>query len=170
MAGKSLITYYSWIGNTEVVAREIQRQTGFDMERIEEVVERDPGKLMNAGRAAFFGMKSKLKPSAINPEDYENVFLGLQIWAGKSSPAINGYLGRANLKGKKVWLFITKSDEKVPLKAISSLTRRVEKKGGRVMGVLPVTTLFVWGKQLVISSDAVKEDVSQWLETIQSNL
>lgn len=34
MEGKSLIVYYSWVGNTAVVAEEIQRVTGFNTLRI----------------------------------------------------------------------------------------------------------------------------------------
>lgn len=36
MQDNSVIVYYSWVGNTEIVAKEIQRLTGFDIQRIEE--------------------------------------------------------------------------------------------------------------------------------------
>lgn len=43
MDKNSAIVYYSWVGNTEVVAKEIQRLTGFDLLKIEEKKERKLG-------------------------------------------------------------------------------------------------------------------------------
>jgi hypothetical protein len=133
MEGKSIIVYYSWVGNTEVVAKEIQRLTGFDIQKIEEKNIRKPGNIAGGAMGAFFGFKSSIKPIDFELSSYQNIFLGVQVWAGKTPPAVNRYLSKVCLKNKKVWLFITKSDEKVPQKFIDSVTRRIEKKGGKVM-------------------------------------
>ncbi|MFH0767010.1 MAG: hypothetical protein V1920_02835, partial [Bacillota bacterium] len=61
MTENNLIIYYSWVGNTEVVAKEIQNQTRFDIYKIEEKKERKFGSIMKAAMGAFFGYKSRLK-------------------------------------------------------------------------------------------------------------
>nr|WP_154706101.1 hypothetical protein [Planococcus salinarum] len=55
MKNSSLIVYYSWIGSTEVVAKEIQRLTGFEIQRIEEKKNRKLGKIPGAAMGAFLG-------------------------------------------------------------------------------------------------------------------
>ena len=118
MKGKSLIIFYSWVGNTEVVAREIRNQTGFDIQKIEEKKDRKLGSIMSAALGAIIGLKSRLKPIDFLLADYENIFLGAQVWAGKTTPAINKYLSKASFKNKNIWLFITKADDKEPKKVI----------------------------------------------------
>ena len=163
MAGKSLIVYYSWVGNTETVAKEIARQTGFDVLKIEEKKDRAKGKIMGAAMSAVFGLKSSLKPTDFSLNGYENIFLGVQIWAGKTTPAINKYLSKANFKNKKVWLFVTKADEKVPHKFIESITRRVEKKGGKVINTISFTMPWDPKKNILISAEDVQDRIKEWL-------
>ena len=107
MEGKSLIVYYSWVGNTEVVAKVIQRLTGFDIHRIQEKKNREAGHIAGGAMGAFLGLKSKIKPMDFTLSAYNNIFLGVQVWAGKTTPAVNRYLSKVCLKDKKVWLFIT---------------------------------------------------------------
>lgn len=167
MEGKSLIVYYSWVGNTEVIAKEIQKQTGYTLQRLNEVMERKPNKIGGAAMSAIFGAKSRLKPLEFSLEDFQNIFLGVQIWAGKTTPAINTFLSKSQLKEKKVWIFITKGSEKNPEKFIASITARVEKKGGKVQDTISFTTKWEPGKDTVISSDVIKEPISNWLKKIK---
>jgi hypothetical protein len=109
---KSLIVYCSWYGDTEVVVKEIQLQTGFDIQKNEEIKERKRGNSMGAAMSAYLGLKSRIKPMDYLLAEYENIFLGVQVWAGKTTPAINKYLSKVSLKGKSVRLFILKADEK----------------------------------------------------------
>ena len=167
MSGKSLIVYYSWVGNTEVVAKEIQRQTGFGIQRVEERKERKRSNIMGAAMGALLGLKSRLKPMDFSLADYENIFLGVQVWAGKTTPAINKYLSKACLKGKKIWLFITKADEKVPQQVIDSITRRIEKKGGKVIDSISFTNPWEPEKNTIISQEEVKDRIYEWLKKVQ---
>lgn len=164
MTGKSLIVYYSWVGNTEIVARELQRQTGFDIKKVEEKKERKQKKIMWAAMGAMFGLESSLKSMDFSLVDYDNIFLGAQVWAGKTTPAINKYLRKAQLKDKKVWLFITKADKDIPQKVIDSIARRIEKKGGKVMDAISFTTAWEPGKPASISPEEVRESIQQWLK------
>lgn len=164
MEGKSLIVYYSWVGNTEVVAKEIQRSTGFDMEKIEENKQRKLGSIMGAAMGAVMGFSSRLKPMDFSLIGYENIFLGAQVWAGMTTPAINQYLRRARFAGKKVWLFVTKADEKVPQKVLDSITGRIEKKGGKVVECLSITTQWDPKTNIPITPEAVQASVDEWLK------
>jgi hypothetical protein len=140
MAGKSVIVYYSWVGNTAAVAKEIQAQTGFCLQAIEERKERVQGKIMGAAMGGFFGLSSRIRPMDFTLQGVDRILLGAQIWATKTSSPINTYLKKANFKGKKVYLFITKAEEQVPQKVIDAITARISKKGGILVDTLSVTT------------------------------
>jgi flavodoxin len=163
--GKSLIVFYSWVGNTEVVAKEIQKQTGFEIQRIEEKKERKQGgNIMGAALSAVMGLKSSIKPMDYALKDYENIFLGVQVWAGKTTPAINKYLSKTDFKGKKVWVFVTKADAKVPQKVIDSITGRVAKKGGKVADSISFTMAWNPKNPVLLSPEAIKDEISEWLK------
>lgn len=164
MKNKSLIVYYSWVGNTAVVAKEIQRLTNFDIQKIEEEKNRTLGKIAGAAMGAVLGLKSSIKPMDFELEQYETIFLGAQVWAGKTSPAINKYLENASFKDKEVWLFITKGDEKVPQKVIDSMTKRIEKKGGRVVDSISITTKWDPKTNIPIAPEEVQGLVYDWLK------
>ncbi len=159
----SLITYYTWVGNTGVVANEIQRQTGFDIKKIEELKERKPGNFIGSAMGAVFNMKSKLKPFDFSLAGYDEIYLGVQVWASKTTPAINTFLSKVDLKGKKVRLFITLADDKEPIKFIESVKNRVEKKGGVFVDSIFFTVSYVPGKTEVVSPEAVKDKIGSWL-------
>lgn len=112
---------------------------------------------------AFFGSKSSIKPMDFDLTSYENIFLGVQIWAGKTPPAVNKYLNKARFKDKKIWLFVTKSDEKVPRKYIESISRRIEKKGGEVVSNISITTRWNPENNIPISTSEVEERIFVWL-------
>lgn len=158
---KNLVIYYSWTGNTEVVANEIYKLVGGDIKKIEEVKQRKTGAgFAGAAFSALLGLKSRLKLMNFTLNEYENVFLGAQVWAAHSTPAINTFLSRAILKNKKVYLFITKADEKVPQKVIDSISKRIEKRGGKVIDSFSVTTHM----NSVITPDTIRESVLEFIK------
>lgn len=163
MKKKSLIVFYSWIGSTEVVAKEIQRLTQFDIQRIVEKKNRKLGNVAGAAMAAVLGVKSSIEPMDFALKEYENVYLGAQVWAGKTTPAVNKYLKKASFKNKKVWLFITKSDEKVPRQVIDSITKRIKKKGGMVVDSISITTKWDPKTNIPIALEQVQEPIQEWL-------
>lgn len=161
----SLIIYYSWLGNTKVVAEEILKFTGGDILRIEETKERKTGAgFASSAIAAVFGMHSKLKSMDFEFEKYDHIFLGTQVWAGRSTPAINSFVKKANLHNKNVYLFITKADEKVPRKVIDSLTKRIRKGGGKVVDSFSITTKI----EQVILPEAIEDQVKAWIEKLNN--
>ncbi|TCI65161.1 hypothetical protein [Exiguobacterium sp. SH0S2] len=164
MKNSSLIVYYSWIGSTEVVAKEIQRLTEFDIQRIEDKKQRKLGNIAGAAMGAFFGLRGVIMPMDFALKEYEHLFLGTPVWAGKTPPAINKYLKETSFKNKKVWLCITKGDEKVPQQVIDSITKRIEKKGGKVMGSISITTKWDPKTNIPIALEDVQKPIYDWLK------
>lgn len=168
MNGNGIILFYSWTGNTEVVAREIQAQTGWDLRRVEEVKTRQLGSIPMAAMGGFFHLKSAIKPLDVTLENYDHVILGAQIWAGNMTPPIRSLLSKVNLKGKKVWFFMTHADDKPPQKVIESITSLVGRKGGTVAGTLTVTAKMIANdseeqRAQILTPEQVREDVRAWL-------
>ncbi len=137
---KTLIVYYSYTGNTELVAKTVAAEINADLLKIEDVEK--PGKLKAYFSGSFAARRGKawlIKPVNVLLKDYDRIFIGVPVWAGKAAPEINAYIEQAELKGKSVVVFVTmggsKSDE-----AIQSLTAKVEAKGGKVASSFSVKT------------------------------
>lgn len=159
MSSKSLIVYYSWTGNTAVVAKEIKARTGFDIQPIVEKMERRKGNMIKTASSAFLGLKSKIKPMDFALKDYDQILLGMQVWAGHTTPAINTYLQKANFKDKKIFLFLTKADDKIPEAVINSAVKRIEKSGGTVVDSISFTTAM----NEIITPEKFRDDLQAWL-------
>ncbi len=162
---KTIVIYYSWMGNTEAVAKVIQQMVGGDIKKVEEVKQRKKSGFGLAAFSALVGLKSKLKSMDFSLKGYENVFIGTPVWAAHSTPAINTFLSKADLKNKKIHLFITKADDKEPQKVYDSLANRIEKHGGKVADRFSVTTKM----NEVITPESVKESVSEWIKKANIN-
>ena len=157
--GKTLIVYYSWVGNTATVAREIQAQTGFTLRAIEEKKTRKPGAYAGAAMAGFFGIGGAIRPMDFSMAEYDQILLGVQIWAGHAPPAVLHFIRQAELSGKKVWLFIAKADDQAPKPFLDGLVKRIEKRGGTVAGHFSVKTKM----DTIIPVENFREDLTAWL-------
>jgi len=164
---QSIIVYYSWLGNTEAVAIELNKITGFPIEQLEEAKPRKKKSYANAILGALFGVKSKLKKFQMKLEKYDTIFLGGQVWAGQPTPAINAFLDQVELKGKKIFLFITKSKEEAPTMAIKKLTKIIENGGGKLIDVIVFTTK--WSKKGIetLKAEDIKQPLKNWIEKNQ---
>jgi flavodoxin len=157
---KDLVVFYSWTGNTRVVASELAAKTGADLKEIEEVKPRKKiiGFITGAFQAVT-GRKSKIKPLDFNPDEYDRLFIGSPVWASHNAPAINSFLSVAGLKGKKVYLFFTLADDKPPVTAIASLTKKIAEQGGEVIDTLAVRTEM----NKTLTPEKVSPKVTEWL-------
>jgi len=163
---KNLIVYYSWTGNTEVVAKELHRLIGGDLDRIEEVKPRKGNiGFMKGAFEALFGMKSKIKQTNFPLSGYDNIYLGAQVWASKSSPAINSYIDSGDFKGKDVYLFITLADDKYPQTAIDIIRKRIEKRGGRLADSIVIRTVM----NRVITPEEFGDSLVNWISKHKDN-
>lgn len=156
---KNLVVYYSKSGNTETVAKEISKAVNGQLKKIELI--KDIG-LAWAGFSSFLGLKGKIKAIDFNVKDYENIFIGSPVWAGKSSTPINKLLEEINFTGKNVFVFITQADNKTPNSVFESIAARVEAKGGRVIDNLFIQT----NMKNPLTSEQARESVLEWIKNI----
>lgn len=157
---KNLVVYYSWNGNTEVAAKELSQLIGGELKRIEEAKPRTSFGM--AACSAVFGLKSRIRPMDFSLNGYDAVFLGGPVWAGRSTPAVNTFLERADFSGKKVYLFVTQADDHEPQAVFQSLTQRVERRGGKVAGCFFIQTVM----KSVIAPDAARRSLTEWVNKL----
>ena len=107
---KVLVLYYSQNGTTEVVAEEIQAQTGadicrFDVEEpytgsFEETIERCQSEMQS-------GFVPNLGELSCDLSKYDVVFLGYPVWFGTFAPPVKALLRSVDLSGKTIVPFCT---------------------------------------------------------------
>lgn len=109
-AGKTLIVYFSWGGNTKTVANHIHDLIGGDIVEVEtvipypdtyeEVTQIAPGELASDYRP-------ELKTKVDNMDEYDTLIVGTPIWGGHLTPAMKSFLASYNLSGKAIAPFCT---------------------------------------------------------------
>lgn len=107
---KQLVLYYSQTGATKVVAEEIQKMLGADIELIElenpytgtyaETIERTRQEREN-------GNLPVLKPLKVDLSKYEVIYLGYPIWFGTYALPIASLVKDHDFEGKKIVTFCT---------------------------------------------------------------
>lgn len=159
MAGKGLIVFFSWVGNTAVVMREAQAVTGFDVVEIKERIHRRKGNIPRAGFDSMRGYLSPLEPMDFAMRGYDQVLLGAQVWAGRISPPIRSFLAKADFSGKQVWVVVTRSDPKKQPEAIDFVRAQIEAKGGTFMDGITINTQV----NSVVPLEKFKAELHEWL-------
>ncbi len=107
---KYLVLYYSQTGTTKVVAEELQKMLGADIDSImpkepyagtyDQTIER--GRLEREN-----GITPAMMPLKVNPADYDVIFLGYPVWFGTYALPVAGLLNEYDFAGKKVVPFCT---------------------------------------------------------------
>lgn len=107
---KTLIVYYSWSGNTRVVAQKIQKATGgklFEI-RLEKEYPTEYRQVIERFRNEKNTKKwPALKKKVNNIGQYDTIFIGSPNWGSSIAPPIFSFLTSHNLRGKKVIPFMT---------------------------------------------------------------
>lgn len=108
--GKALVVYFSHSGNTESVAREIQRQTGAD---IFEIVPAAPyttdyNTLLDvAQNEKRDNARPAISGAVENPDDYDIIYLGYPNWWADMPMVLYTFLDTYDLSGKTIAPFVT---------------------------------------------------------------
>lgn len=107
--GGSLIVYFSWSGNTEAVAQEIQSQTGADLFEIvpTELYTDDYNELLDIAQKEQSSDARPAIADTIDLSGYDTVFLGFPNWWGDMPMIIYTFLDEYDLSGKTVAPFNT---------------------------------------------------------------
>jgi flavodoxin len=105
---KILVAYYSRTGTTRIVADELARRLGADVETITDAKNRR-GLFgwLGAGRDASRKSKTAIGPLKYDPSAYDLVLLGTPVWAWNMTPAIRTYILANRERFKKVAFFCT---------------------------------------------------------------
>ena len=106
----SLVVYFSWSGNTESVANEIQAQTGAD---IFEIVPAEPytddyNTLLDiAQEEQANDERPAIADTVENFDQYETVYLGFPNWWGDMPMILYTFLDEYDFSGKTIAPFVT---------------------------------------------------------------
>lgn len=112
---KNLIVFYSFEGNTRLIAEAIAEEAGAD------ILELKPEKVMKSrgfmkyfwgGKAAMMKEKPSLCPFDKNPMDYDFLFIGTPVWAFTYAPALKTFFSGYPVSGKKIALFCCHGGQK----------------------------------------------------------
>lgn len=109
-ATTGLVVYFSWSGNTESVALEIQNQTGADAFRLvpAEPYTDDYDALLDiAQEEQRNGARPAISGSIENFDSYEVMYLGFPIWWGDMPMILYSFLDDYDLSGKTIVPFVT---------------------------------------------------------------
>ena len=107
---KTLVVYYSYDGNSALIAEHLKSALGaeiLELKTVDEKRRRGISLIFWGGFQAVKGKKAPLKPYSVKPEDYDLIILGTPVWAGSPAPALNTFIAETDLKGRKVALFCT---------------------------------------------------------------
>ena len=156
-AGKTLIVYFSWGGNTRTVANHIHDLVGGDIVEVETVVPY-PDTYEEVTQIAPGELESDYRPELENKvenmDEYDTLIVGTPIWGGHLTPAM-----------KVSWLVMTcRANPSAPFcthggsgTAQASATSVRYRPNSTILG-----SLAVYGSQ----AENSRGDVEKWLEQI----
>lgn len=158
---KILVVFYSRTGKTKLVAKTVSWEVNGKLMELQEVKGRSEGAgiYASAGFQAITNKGSKLKPFDSNVAEYDLIFIGSPIWAGRVTPAINTFISSVDLKGKRVVAFFTMDGED-SRSAVKDITKKVDKKSGEFVGSFAIRGRDTSNKEII---DKTKEAISAFL-------
>ena len=107
---KALVVYYSYTGNTRVLAEQIRQSVNGDIFEIQPATpySSDYDTVVNQGkREVESGYKPPLKRNVDNLSSYEVIFVGTPIWWYTIAPPVSTFLTESDLAGKTIIPFCT---------------------------------------------------------------
>lgn len=105
---KSIVIYYSFEGNTKLIANNITDTIGADLLRLQlaaELKSKSFIKYFWGGHQVMVNKKPELLPYHFNPQDYELIFMGTPVWAWCYTPAWRTFMSENKIENKKLALF-----------------------------------------------------------------
>jgi len=104
---KVLIIFYSFEGNTKLVANKIAKTVDADLLELipKEDIKKGFMKYFWGGKQVLTKIKPELLPFDVNFDDYDFLFIGTPVWAGSYAPALNSFLNNNKFSNKKIALF-----------------------------------------------------------------
>ena len=113
----SIVLYYSLRGFTGFIAREISKELGADLIRIETLDEfdsSDPTRYYQGDKEDNYKERAPIKGVDADPESYDLVVIGTPVWYWSPASPICSYIGGAGPIRKRTALFLTSDGDLGP--------------------------------------------------------
>jgi len=130
-----LLTYYSNRGSTARIAKAIISATNATGRELIDSNSQTGKGMMTLALSAMLGWSSSLRRPDYNLDGFDTILLMTPIWAGNPTPAMNAFLKKANLRGKRV-IFALVGAGTDNVQAAEKLTKRVEASRGQVSEII----------------------------------
>ena len=151
-----LIVVYSRTGTTRKVAEALRDRLNADIELIEDVTSRSGiFGYLKSGHEAWKKIAPEIKPTRLNPDDYDLVVIGTPVWAGSMASPVRTYLEQYGSRLNRVALFCTEGGSGEE-KAFSEIT-------GFCNGE-PLATMALTTKK--VATNAFSSELESFAETI----
>jgi len=105
---KTLVIFYSFEGNTKLIAENIAKTIDADILELKpknEIKTKGFMKYVWGGKAAMMKEKPELIPLDKNIEEYDMLFVGTPVWAWSYAPPLNTFFSTQSIANKKIALF-----------------------------------------------------------------
>lgn len=105
---KTLVVYFSFEGNTKLIAEKIAETLNADIMELQTSKNYPTGGLQKylwGGRSVIFGEKPELVNKSIDLKQYEAILMGMPVWAGSFAPPVKSFISQYAIQGKRVGLF-----------------------------------------------------------------
>jgi len=105
---KALVIYYSFEGNTRLIAESVAEVIGadlLDLKPKQDVKAKGFMKYFWGGRQVFRGQAPELHPFEKDLNDYDILFIGTPVWAFSFAPALKTFFKTVAFSNKKVAVF-----------------------------------------------------------------
>lgn len=133
------IIFFSRDGSTRLAAELLSKKLKADLLELKEKKE-----IRGFIRSGFRAASQKRADLDGSPwaeiENHDTIVIGTPVWASHGTPAINSFFDKANLSGKKVYLFAVQADPdmKASTAVLKHMEDRVKESGGDVIGKLGI--------------------------------
>lgn len=152
---KALIVYFSWSGNTEAVAKEIQAQTGGELFEITpaEAYTDDYNNLLDIAREEQrTAARPAIADTVENFKAYDIIYFGYPNWWYEAPRIVQSFLESCELAGKTVVPFATSGGSSI------GNTANILQKSCPAARILP-------GKRF--SASATASELSAWVKDLK---
>ena len=158
-----LTVYYSWSnGNTERIAKMLQKEIGGDIVRIDTITpyEGSYDDVVNQGQEEVQrGYEPEIKPLGVNISDYDVIAVGTPTWWYTMAPAVLTFLHTESFADKTVIPFMTNAGW--PGNVIKDM--KTVCKGADIKYEMEVQFDSTGGSRL----ETPMEDITKWMQNVK---
>ena len=158
-----LTVYYSWSnGNTERIAKMLQKEIGGDIVRIDTITpyEGSYEDVVNQGQEEVQrGYEPEIKPLGVNISDYDVITVGTPTWWYTMAPAVLTFLHTESFADKTVIPFMTNAGW--PGNVIKDM--KTACKGADIKYEMQIQFDSTGGSRL----ETPMEDITKWIQNVK---